>query len=143
MHTVTSKLNKDAREHPSDKGTTFFISLGEQSYNYRTKQKEWANYDAALFAKDNQIQYYRDKLKAGAIVTVGCTSLLIMIDEGGNYPPKLSMQDPKLKFVESLAVPMPDNVRQEVYQQPQQAPQQSYQQQPAPQQDNFDDDIPF
>jgi hypothetical protein len=138
---------------------TFFVSLGEQSYNFKTKQKEWCNYDAALFAKDGQIQFYADVLKAGSIVTVTATGLLIESDPTGQYPPKAIMQDAKLGFTHSPAVGMPQQVQQQVQQMaPQQAPQQppqqqgGYQQQQQPAQaqapagyDSLiqDNDVPF
>ena len=84
-HSVTCKLNKDARQHQGQNGVTFFVNLGEQSYNFKTKAKEWCNYDAALFAKDGQIQFYADVLKAGNIVTVTATGLLIESDPTGQY----------------------------------------------------------
>ena len=134
-HSVTCKLNKDARQHQGQNGVTFFVSLGEQSYNFKTKQKEWCNYDAALFAKDGQIQFYSDVLKAGNIVTVTATGLLIESDPTGQYPPKAIMQDAKLGFTHSPAVGMPQNFQQPQHQQ-NGGP---VAQQPAP---NFDDDIP-
>ena len=70
MHTVTCKLNKDARMHPNQSGTTFFVGLGEKHYNYKTKSSAYTNYDAAIFAKDTQVQFYTENLKAGAVVTV-------------------------------------------------------------------------
>jgi len=151
-HSVTCKLNKDARQHQGQNGVTFFVSLGEQSYNYKTKQKEWCNYDAALFAKDGQIQFYADVLKAGNIVTVTATGLLIESDPTGQYPPKAIMQEAKLGFTHSPAVGMPQQVQQQVQQMaPQQAPQQTPQQQapqnfqqPQQQAPNFiNDDVPF
>ena len=136
-HSVTCKLNKDARSHQGDNGTTFFVTLGEQSYNYKTKAKEWCNYDAALFAKGGQVQFYADILKAGNVVTVSCSGLLIESDPTGQYPPKAVMQEAKLGFTNSPAVAMPQQVRQQM------APQQAPPQQQAPQQPEPFDDIPF
>ena len=138
-HSVTCKLNKDARQHQGQNGVTFFVNLGEQSYNFKTKAKEWCNYDAALFAKDGQIQFYADVLKAGNIVTITATGLLIESDPTGQYPPKAVMQDAKLGFTHSPAVGMPQQVQQQVQQM---APQQQYQQAPQQQAPNFDSDIP-
>ena len=144
-HSVTCKLNKDARQHQGQNGVTFFVSLGEQSYNFKTKQKEWCNYDAALFAKDGQIQFYADVLKAGNIVTVTATGLLIESDPTGQYPPKAIMQDAKLGFTHSAAQPQQQQQAPQQYQQaPQQQAPQNFQQPPQQQQPapNFDDDIP-
>ena len=93
-HTVTSKLNKDARQHPNASGVTFFVSLGEQNYNFKTKAKEWTNYDAALFAKDGQIAFYQQVLVAGAIISVSGTGIIMVKQDG--YDPKLELQDAKL-----------------------------------------------
>ncbi len=161
-HSVTGKLNKDARQHQNQSGMTFFVSIGQQSYNHKTKQREWTNYEAALFAKDNQIQYCTDNLRAGAVIAVSGDALLVENDQ--QYGVKLHIQNARLEFSFNPATAMPDNVRQQVQQNPQQAPQQPMQQQPmappqgqpmgahqqAPMQqqpaqgfDNFDDDIPF
>ena len=128
-HTVTSKLNKDARQHPNASGVTFFVSLGEQNYNFKTKAKEWTNYDAALFAKDGQIAFYQQVLVAGAIISVSGTGIIMVKQDG--YDPKLELQDAKLVgnwdcqqvAPQAQAAPMQQP-------QPQQAPQQNYQSHP-------------
>ncbi len=158
-HTICGKLNKAARQHPSQSGMTFFVSLGEKNYDFKTKQNVWTNYDVALFAKDAQIQFYADNLTEGAIVSVTGTGLILDLSNA-EYP-KLSLQDAKMIFVSSNG-----QGAQQSYQQPQQSyqqpPQQSYQQAPqtqvAPQQtyqqppqqnhqqqqpQPFADDIPF
>ena len=50
-HTVTARLQRPANEHAGQQGVTFFVELGVQAFNHKTKQKEWSNYSAALFAK--------------------------------------------------------------------------------------------
>lgn len=100
-HTVTAKLNKAARQHPNQNGVTFFVSLGEKNYNFQTKQNEWTNYDAALFAKDGQIQFYTESLVEGAIITVSGTGLIMEAQTDPQYKPKLMIQDAKLGFVNS------------------------------------------
>ncbi|MBV1928632.1 MAG: hypothetical protein KUG81_03885 [Gammaproteobacteria bacterium] len=99
-HTVTAKLNQAARQHPNQNGVTFFVSLGEKNYNFQTKQNEWTNYDAALFAKDGQIQFYTESLVEGAIVEVSGTGI-ILDTSNPEYKPKLVIQDAKLGFVNS------------------------------------------
>ena len=96
MHSITAKLNNSARTHVSDKGTTFFISLGERNYNYKTKQTEWTNYEAALFAKDAQVNFYEGILVAGAVVAVSAKGILVQQDE--QYGPKLILNDASLDF---------------------------------------------
>ena len=57
-HSITAKLNKAAREHANSSGVTFFVSLGEKNYDFKQKTNVWTNYDAALFAKDGQVDFY-------------------------------------------------------------------------------------
>ena len=127
-HTIIGKLNKAARQHPNSAGVTFFVSLGEQNYNHQTKQKEWTNYDAALFAKDKQIQYYSDALVEGAVIAVSGKGLLV--EQSDQYGPKLKLVDAQLDYSYSPAVGAPANVMQQV--QPQQAMAQPQQMRQAP-----------
>ena len=125
-HSVTAKLNQAAREHANQNGVTFFVSLGEKNYNFKTKTNEYTNYDAALFAKDAQIDFYRSALVEGAIVEVSGSGIIVELDPTGQYKPKLVIQDAKAGFIYS-----PNG-------QPAQQPQQGYQpQQQAPQQGGY------
>lgn len=148
-HTITAKLNKPARKHIGQNGgATFFVSLGEKNYNRKTQQNEWTNYECALFAKDNQIQFYESALVQNAVV--GVTGTGIIIDNSNpEYPAKLMLLDSRLEFVSGGAQSAPQQAlaRQSGYQQPvqQQPPQQSA---PQPAQQgtgfsDFDDDIAF
>lgn len=122
-HSITCKLNNDARSHQGQAGTTFFVSLGEKNYNFKTKQNEYTNYEAALFAKDAQVGFYQSALISGAIIEVSGTGILMEIDPTGQYKPKLVIQDAKLGFVHSDNQGAPQQQAQGGYQ-PQQAPQQ-------------------
>ena len=130
-HSITAKLNKAAREHAGSSGVTFFVSLGEKNYDFKQKTNVWTNYDAALFAKDGQVDFYRSALVEGAIVQVSGTGLIL--DVSNAQYPKLSVQDAKLGFVHS-----PEGaqaLQQQGGFQQQAAPQQGgFQQQAAPQQ---------
>ena len=99
-HTVTAKLNQAAREHQNQNGVTFFVSLGEKNYDFKQKTNVWTNYDAALFAKDAQIDFYRSSLVEGAIVSVSGTGIILDASDP-QYKPKLVLQDAKLGFVNS------------------------------------------
>lgn len=127
-HSITAKLNQAAREHQNDKGATFFVSLGEKNYNFKTKENEWTNYDAALFAKDNQIQFYRENLIEGCVIEVSATGIVVDASDP-NYKPKLMLQDAKLGFINNMgAKPAQQAPQQGGYQQqPQQAPRQQAQ----------------
>lgn len=149
MHVVTGRLNKSARQHQSDTGVTFFVSLGEQHYNFKTRGKGWTNYDAALFAKGNQVQFYTDALVEGAVISVSGTGIIVQLDDSGQYGPKLILQDAKLGFVANDRQKSQEyaNGTQQAKQAASAPPQQSSSPpQQAPQQqgmDSFDDDIPF
>jgi hypothetical protein len=120
-HSITAKLNQAAREHAGQNGTTFFVSLGEKNYDFKTKQTVWTNYDAALFAKDAQIEFYRSVLVEHAVIEVAGTGIIVDASNP-EYKPKLMIQDAKLGFTNS-----PQGGQQA-------APQQGGFQQQAPQQ---------
>ncbi|MEE8598692.1 MAG: hypothetical protein V3S69_04160, partial [Dehalococcoidales bacterium] len=121
-HTITCKLNKSARQHQNASGMTFFVDLGEKNYNFKTKDNEWTNYSAALFAKDGQIQFYADALVEDAIIEVSGTGIIIEMPDDPQYKPRLQIQDAKLGYVNA-----PERSVMA-------APQQSYQQQAPMQQ---------
>lgn len=121
-HTITAKLNKPARKHQGQNGTTFFVSLGEKNYNYTTKSSEWTNYEAALFAKDAQIAFYESVLIENAVIEVSAGGIIVDASNP-EYKPKLVLQDAKLGFTHS-----PQGQAPQQQQAPQQVPQQSYQQ---------------
>lgn len=155
-HTITGKLNKAARQHQNNSGTTFFVTIGEKNYNYKKQNNEWTNYDVALFAKGNQIQFYDDNLVEGAILSVSGKGLLI--DVSTPQYPKLVLQDASMIFISNDSAGAPAQHQQQQQQQQaqqggfqqrhQQAPQQGFQHQ-APQQgglqqqQGYHDDIPY
>ena len=151
-HSITCKLNKDARQFQSDKGVTFFVDLGEKNYNFQKKENEYTNYSAALFAKDAQIGFYQSALVEGAVIEVSGTGIIIEMPNDPQYKPKLMIQDAKLGYVHSPQSAMQQQAPQQQYNnapqqqqapqmspayqqqaQQQQAPQQQYQQAPVPQ----------
>lgn len=96
-HTITAKLNRAARTHKGEKGTTFFVSLGEQNFDYSAKTKVWTNYEAAIFCSNpNQLDYYSRALTEGAVITVSCSGLIPKNED--QYGIKLVMQDARLEF---------------------------------------------
>ena len=119
--TITGKLSKDASEFQAGESTGFGVRLGVQYYDRETQQKEWTNYESAIFAKaPAQINFYRDILREGAIVEVSCDQLKIKSFDGQNGTMlSLEMLNAKLGYAH--------NPNQ---QQGQQAPQQ-FAQQPA------------
>ena len=149
-HTVTGKLNNNANMHNNGSGTTFFIRLGEKNYNYKSKAAEWTNYEAAVFVKDNQVQFYQDALLEGAIVSV--TGKGLLVENDAQYGVKLHIQDPRVVYAHNPnSAPAPQQKPQQQYPKPAapqaprpQAPQQAQGQYSAPPpMDSFDDDVPF
>jgi len=124
-HSITCKLNKDARQHPNASGVTFFVSLGEKNYNFKTKETEY--YEAALFAKDAQIQFYTDILVEGSVIGVSGTGIIIEPPSDPKYSHRLQIQDAKLGFVHTSVGAQAQQAA------PQQAMQQAPVQQAAPQ----------
>ena len=132
-HSITSKLNQAAREHANSAGVTFFVSLGEKNYNFKLKQNEYTNYEAALFAKDAQIEFYRSALVEGAVIEVSGTGVILDASDP-NYKPKLVLQDAKLGFVYNPQGQAPQQGYAPQAPAPRQAPpQQTSPQQHAPQ----------
>lgn len=139
-HTITCKLNKAARQFQNQAGMTFFVDLGEKNYNFQTRQNEWTNYSAALFAKDGQIQFYTDVLVEGAVIEVSGTGIIIEMPDDPQYKPRLQIQDAKLGFTHTgqQSAPQQQGCQQPAQQAPQQQPHQGYQQpQQQPQQGNY------
>ena len=129
-HTVTAKLNQAAREFAGQNGVTFFVSLGEKNYDFKIKQNVWTNYDAALFAKDAQIEFYRSALVEHAIIEVSGTGIIVD-DSNKEYKAKLVIQDAKLGFIQSPQNTAPQQTGQQQqggFQAPQQQQQNQQQQ---------------
>jgi hypothetical protein len=132
------KITKEPRTFQAQDSTGFNLSLGSQYYDRKTKQKEWANYSAVIFAKGNQLAFYQSALVVGSIVELSADDLKI-----DNYNPEyltIELVDAKMCNVFSApgqpmqqAQPMQAPAQQP--QAPQMAPQQAPQyQQQAPQQ---------
>lgn len=94
MHCITAKLNRDAKMFPKDGGAVFFVSLGEKNYDYKAKSSVWTNYDAAIYAKESQIDYYTKLLVKGSVVAVYGSGLIPVSHE--EYGTKLSIQNAQL-----------------------------------------------
>jgi single-strand DNA-binding protein len=127
-HTIVIKLNKAANEFQAGESIGFNVRGGVQYYDRKTKQKEWTNYSAVIFAKaPAQIDFYRSALIEGAKVELSGKTQKIDVYDGGQNGPNytIEFQD---AWLGDISTPM--------QQQPQQqAPQQQYApQQQAPQQ---------
>ena len=140
---VAYKIRKPAREHKSDKGSTFFLSLSESNYDYKKKEKVWTNYSAGIYAgTEKQADFYRNNLVEGAVVHVSCMGLIVdcsFTGDDGVMRPVLEMVKPELNLVsspveyESFQSDMGNRPTQDRPSAP-----------PPPSFDySFDDDIPF
>jgi hypothetical protein len=128
-HTITGKLNKAASIFQAGDSTGFGIRLGVQYYDRETKQKEWTNYEAVLFAKaPAQIDFYTNSLIENSIVEVSGESLKIKQFNGQNgLSLSIEMVNAKAGFIHQGGVNAQAQ-QQSTQQQPQ------FQQPPAPQQ---------
>lgn len=83
--TITGKLNKPANVFQAGESTGFGIRLGVKARNPKTKEDEWCNYSATIFAKSpGQIQFYQQALVEGSVIEVSCEQLLIESFQGQN-----------------------------------------------------------
>jgi single-strand DNA-binding protein len=131
-HTIVIKLNKAANEFQAGESIGFNVRGGVQYYDRKTKQKEWTNYSAVIFAKaPAQIDFYRSALIEGSKVELSGKSQKIDVYTGGQNGPSytIEFQDAWLGDISSPNQGQP--MQQQTYQQPQQ---QSPQQQPQYQQ---------
>lgn len=123
MHSITGKLNKDARMFQAGESTGFGIRLGVKYRDPKTKQDEWTNYQAVIFAKaPGQVQFYQNVLVAGSVIEVSAEQLKIDTFNGDNGPVvSIDMLNARLGFV--FTGDQPSN-QQSAPQQQQYAPQQ-------------------
>jgi hypothetical protein len=88
-HTITAKLNEDAREFQAGESTGFGFRIGERYYDRETQKSEYTNYEGAIFSRnENQTAFLRSALVKGAILTVSCDQLKIdsyTSDNGTTY----------------------------------------------------------
>lgn len=133
--TITIKLNAPASQFQAGESTGFGIRGGVRYYDRETKQNEWTNYEAVVFAKQaGQIQFYQQALVAGAVVEVMGKQEKIKTFDGQNGQ-KLSIEliDASLGMIHTGDQPQQQAPQQGWAPQQQQQPQGGYQQQ-APQQ---------
>ena len=126
--TITGKLNKAATQFQAGDSTGFGIRLGVKYQDPKTKQDDWCNYQAVIFAKSPaQIQFYADSLVEGSVVEVFCEKQSIEQYQGNNgVQVSINMLNARLGHVHT-GQQVPQNNQQ-------QRPQQQQSQQRAPQQ---------
>ena len=141
--TITGKLNKAATQFQAGDSTGFGIRLGVKYQDPKTKQDDWCNYQAVIFAKSPaQIQFYADSLVEGSVVEVFCEKQSIEQYQGNNgLQVSINMLNARLGHVHTGQQAPQNNQQRAPQQQSQQrAPQQQQQQEPN---FNYDDDAPF
>jgi single-strand DNA-binding protein len=141
--TITGKLNKPANQFQAGESTGFGIRLGVKARNPKTKQDEWCNYSATIFAKSpGQIQFYQQALVEGSVIEVTCEQQLIESFDGQNGTIlSITMINARLGYVHTGQQPQQQQAPQQRQQprQQRQAPQQRQpQQQGGYQQQQFD-----
>ena len=133
--TITIKLNAPASQFQAGESTGFGIRGGVRYYDRETKQNEWTNYEAVVFAKQaGQIQFYQQALVSGAVVEVMGKQEKIKVFDGQNGQ-KLSIEllDASLGMIHTGDQPQQQAPQQQGYAPQQQQPQGGYQQPPQQQ----------
>ena len=142
MHIVSGELRKPPfiknGVGQDGQSTLFIVELSEMIKDYKTGEKSYTNYSAALFAKGGQVSFYQSALVEGNFIVVNCEKLKIKVSDCGKYT-NLDMDNARL-----------ENSRYIAQSGQQQAPQQQtpFQNQstqaPNTRPDfDFEDDIPF
>ena len=84
-HTIVGKLNQAATQFQAGDGTGFGVRVGVQYYDRETKQKEWTNYEAVIFANQAaQIQFYQSALVEGSVIELSGEAIKIKTFDGQN-----------------------------------------------------------
>lgn len=139
MHVISGELRKPPYVKPNVGGDgqscLFIVELSEVIKDYKTGEKTYTNYSAALFAKGGQIDFYNTALVEGNFIVVTGDKIKIKVSECGQYT-KLELENARLensKYIENgTQQQQPGGFAQQ--QAPQQQMQQAPQQQYAPQQ---------
>lgn len=121
--TITGKLNKAANQFQAGESTGFGIRLGVKARNPKTKEDEWCNYSATIFAKSpGQIQFYQQALVEGSVIEVTCEQQLIESFDGQNGTIlSITMIQAKLGFIHTnQQAPQQQQAQQQQAQQQQQ-----------------------
>ncbi len=111
---ITGKLNKAANEFAAGESVGFGLRLGQQYYDRETKQKEWTNYEAVIFAKaPAQIEFYRQALQEGAVVEVlGKRQKIRSFDGNNGTILSIEIIDASLESVNTGSQPAPQSAPQ-------------------------------
>ena len=133
--TITGKLNKAATQFQAGDSTGFGVRLGVKYRDPKTKQDDWCNYSAVIFAKSpGQIQFYQSALVEGSVIEVSAEQLSIESFQGNSGPMlSINMLNARLGYVHTGQQQGQGQQQPQRQQQQQQQQQQQPQRQPAPQ----------
>lgn len=140
---VTGKLTKPANIFQAGDSTGFGLRIGVQYYDRETKQKEWTNYEAVIFAKaQSQIDFYSQSLVEGSIVELSGESEKIKQFQGKDkLIISIELNNAKVGYIFTGQAPAQQGYQQQAAPQGQggfqQAPQQA-----APQQGGYQQQAP-
>ena len=132
------KITKEPRIFQAGESTGFQLSLGSQYYDRTTKQKQWANYKAVVFAKGNQLSFYQQALVVGTVVELSADELKI-----DNYNPEYLSIELVDARVGGIFTQQSTGQNQASAQQSQQQSAWGQPQQPSEPTQDFDEIIPF
>lgn len=120
--TVTFKLNKDATQFQAGESVGFGIRGGVKFYDRQTKQDDWCNYEAVIFAKQQkQVEFYQSALVGGSIVEVtGQKQRIKQFQGNSGLSLSIELLDASIGFIGTAGAPQAQG----------QQMQQGYQQQP-------------
>ena len=126
--TITGKLNDAANQFQAGDSTGFGVRIGVKARNPKTKEDEWCNYSAAIFAKSpGQIQFYQDALVEGSVIELSCDNLLIESYDGANGTSlSVNMINARLGYVHTGGQSSAPKQQPSQQSQPQQAPSKDY-----------------
>jgi len=130
--TITGKLNKTANQFQAGDSTGFGIRLGVKYRDPKTKQDDWCNYSAVIFAKSpGQVQFYQQALVEGSVIEVSCEQQSVESFQGTNGEMlSINMLNARLGYVHTGQ--QAPQQRQQQTQGYQNQPNPTYQNQPTP-----------
>jgi single-strand DNA-binding protein len=116
-HTIAIKLNKPAQQFQAGDSTGFGIRGGVKYYDRKTKSEKWTNYQAAVFAKNQQqIDFYAGNLIEGAVVTVSGESIAVEEFKGQQGPQiALVLNNARIEYIASPSQVRAPDAAQQVY----------------------------
>lgn len=116
-HTIAIKLNKPAQQFQAGDSVGFWIRGGVKYYDRKAKAEKWTNYQAAIFAKNQQqIDFYAGNLVEGAVVTVSGESIAVEEFQGQQgLQITLGLNNARIEYIASPSQVRAADAAQQVY----------------------------